>query len=365
MAGPSGHSAAGFAASHADAERRRITEEQNQADLALRTNALALDARRVGNEESRLNVKDIHDRIDSTMKMIGSTIETSKASGASPEKIAAAIGLPLKQVTQLASGIGRDPSQYLALAEMMIGTPSAPQTDLAKLEADRRSGLIDQSTYDAKVKALTTPAGTTVNVNNAGESAFAKSLGEEFGKDVVKRRTDAVTAAAALESTNQARALIDSGVITGAGADWMLSAGKALQQIGINLAPDAIANTEALGATTAKQVGNIIRMFGAGTGLSDSDKEFAMQAAGSKITMTEQSIRRIFDINDRAARNVIRAYNGEVKNYADLIGGSRALEVPEPAEAAKPLPSKVDPKTGKTWYKWPNGTWYDARPEAQ
>jgi hypothetical protein len=354
MAGPSGHSAAGFAAAHANAEARRITEEQNQADLALRTNALALDARRVGNEESRLNVKDIHDRIDSTMKMIGSTIETSKASGASPEKIAAAIGLPLKQVTQLASGIGRDPSQYLALAEMMIGTPSAPQTDLGKLEADRRSGLIDDATYEAKVKALTTPAGTTVNVNNAGETAFAKSLGDEFAKDLVKGRQRALDAASSLQGAEQAKMLLDGGIITGAGADWMLSAGKVLQQAGINLAPDAIANTEAFAASQAKQVAEIIKQFGAGTGLSDADREFALQAAGGKITMTEQSIRRILDINARAARNTIRAYNAEAQRHT--TGMPFDLRVPEPPEPEPPPVTKTI--QGKTYIQQ-GGKWFE------
>lgn len=359
---PGGHFLGGFAEGGQARDKIDNARNESAANLALEARRVKLAESNAAAENGRANLVAVDKSVNDIWTLAEKTAGAYRDAGKSPTEIAQGIAPLLQHAVDLYSVTGRDPSLIIEKGKTIAGLPAAPNTDIAKLEADRRAGYIDQATYDAKVKALTTPSGTTVNVNNAGESAFAKSLGEEFGKDVVKRRTDAVTAAAALESTAQARNLLDQGVISGAGADWMLNAGKAFQAIGINLAPDAIANTEALGATTAKQVGNIIRMFGAGTGLSDSDKEFAMQAAGGKITMTEQSMRRIFDVNDRASRNVVRAYNAEVQQYGDIIGG-KGLMVPEPPEPTKPVRSKN--VKGKTWYEWPDGEWYDEPPGGQ
>jgi hypothetical protein len=142
-----------------------------------------------------------------------------------------------------------------------------------------------------------------------GDSSFAKEFGKQNAQNFFERRQGAVDAVASLKSSDEARKLLDSGVITGAGADWIVGAGKALQTMGFNVAEDPIANTEAFAATRAQEVGRIIKLFGAGTGLSDADREFAAKAAAGQITLNEKSIRRILDINDIAAKNVIELFN--------------------------------------------------------
>ena len=59
----------------------------------------------------------------------------------------------------------------------------------------------------------------------------------------------------------------------------------------------------------AQNVGKLIKQFGAGTGLSDADREYATKMAGGLITVDEKAIRKILDINDKAAQNVIRLHN--------------------------------------------------------
>jgi hypothetical protein len=92
-------------------------------------------------------------------------------------------------------------------------------------------------------------------------------------------------------------------------------------------------------------VGQLIKQFGAGTGLSDADREFAMQMAGSKITLTEQALRKILDINDRAANKIIDTHNktyGKVKTNIPLTVDKPVGIAPPPA-AASQIPTNVAP----------------------
>lgn len=152
------------------------------------------------------------------------------------------------------------------------------------------------------------PTGGVTPIDNQG-AALDTAIGKGFGETIIDARKAATDAQASLDSTRQARKLLDSGVITGFGADFKVGLGKALQQMGYHGADDAIANSEAYVATRAQEVGRLIKLFGAGTGLSDADREFATKAAAGSIELNEASIRRILDINERAAQNVLAAYN--------------------------------------------------------
>jgi hypothetical protein len=152
------------------------------------------------------------------------------------------------------------------------------------------------------------PTGGVTPIDNQG-AALDTAVGKGFGESIIDTRKAAIDAQASLASTQQARKLLDSGVITGFGADFKVGLGKALQQMGYHGADDAIANSEAFVATRAQEVGRLIKMFGAGTGLSDADREFATKAAAGSIELNEASLRRILDINERAAQNVLKTYN--------------------------------------------------------
>ena len=57
---------------------------------------------------------------------------------------------------------------------------------------------------------------------------------------------------------------------------------------------------------------DIIKAFGAGTGLSDADREYALKAAAGDITMTEESLRRIIYLNEIASRTLILKHNDQI-----------------------------------------------------
>jgi hypothetical protein len=160
------------------------------------------------------------------------------------------------------------------------------------------------------------PGNVTLNADGSAQVAggsnpvFSKEIAELNAKDFFARRATATDAVKSLESSVEARKLLDSNtLIIGAGANQLLTIGRVLQQGGFHSKDDPVANTEAFAAARAAEVGRLIKQFGSGTGLSDADRQYATRMAAGDITLTELSIRRIIDIGDRASRGAIARFN--------------------------------------------------------
>jgi hypothetical protein len=167
----------------------------------------------------------------------------------------------------------------------------------------------------------------------AQEKAFETELGKEQAGSIIKNRTAAQDAASIIDTVNVGRDIMKSGMITGAGADFLVNLNQGLKTVGIDAGyADAAANSQAFTANMAGNVGKLIKQFGAGTGLSDADREFAKDMAGGRISLDAKAINRILDINERAARNVITRHNKDVKGIKTNI----PLEVEMPPEFKAP-----------------------------
>ncbi len=174
------------------------------------------------------------------------------------------------------------------------------------------------------------------NIIGQGESELSKSVNKYFGRDLIERRNNAIDAKNSLIATNDAINLLDSGIITGTGATYVVEAGKALRRMGVDYFEDDVANTEAYYANQAKQVAQVIKAFGAGTGLSDADREYAEKAAAGKITMSEKSLRKIIEMNQKASRNLISKFNEDVsKMPKGVTPFDLSIKIPDMQKAIK------------------------------
>jgi hypothetical protein len=172
----------------------------------------------------------------------------------------------------------------------------------------------------------------------AQEKAFETELGKEQAGSIIKNRTAAQDAASIIDTVKTGRDIMKSGMITGAGADFLVNLNQGLKTVGIDAGyADAAANSQAFTANMAGNVGKLIKQFGAGTGLSDADREFAKDMAGGRISLDAKAINRILDINERAARNVIARHNKDVKGIKTNI----PLEVEMPPEFKAPAAANV------------------------
>jgi len=172
----------------------------------------------------------------------------------------------------------------------------------------------------------------------AQEKAFETELGKEQAGSIIKNRTAAQDAASIIDTVKTGRDIMKSGMITGAGADFLVNLNQGLKTVGIDAGyADAAANSQAFTANMAGNVGKLIKQFGAGTGLSDADREFAKDMAGGRIALDAKAINKILDINERAARNVITRHNKDVKGIKTNI----PLEVEMPPEFKAPAAGNV------------------------
>jgi hypothetical protein len=138
-----------------------------------------------------------------------------------------------------------------------------------------------------------------------------------MGKSLSQSYDDMKKVSNSLYNLQQSKQLLKNPMITGAGASYLLALGKGLSQVGIKFADDAIANTEAYAASMGNQVGVIIKQFGAGTGLSDADRDYAEKIVGGKITLNKQSIEKITSILEKGYKNVIKEHNKNAKQVMD------------------------------------------------
>ena len=163
-------------------------------------------------------------------------------------------------------------------------------------------------------------ASTVVNVNNAQEKEFEKQLGKGQADKVLASKASAEDAAQILATNMVGKNLLDKGMITGAGADFFVQLNKGLLRAGMDFGgADAAQNSQAYGALMAANTAKIIKQFGAGTGLSDADREYALKAAAGDISMDEKAIRKILNINNKAAQNAITKHNRDVSGIKTNI----------------------------------------------
>lgn len=218
------------------------------------------------------------------------------------------------------------PSEVVKLNRELAAANAAGDTALA---ADLK----------ARITRLTEkPVGTQVSVKlPPQQGAFESGLGKGQSERVLKDQEVAQDAVSIIDTVRQGRQLLQSGMITGFGAEALTQIGALLNQAGINFAEDAVANTQAFSANMAQNVGRIIKQFGAGTGLSNADREYAEKMAGGKITLDRKAIERILDINERAARNVIALHNKRVSGIKTNV--PLTVDVPAGPPAPAPIPT--------------------------
>jgi hypothetical protein len=231
------------------------------------------------------------------------------------------------------------PGQQIYAGGKVVYTAPEKDSEFEKLLT--KSGLSDTEKTALRIarakKEATHAPGTTVNLP-AQEKAFETELGKEQAGSIVKSRTAAQDAASIIDTVRTGRDIMKSGMITGAGADFLVNLNQGLKTAGIDAGyADAAANSQAFTANMAGNVGKLIKQFGAGTGLSDADREFAKDMAGGRISLDPKAINRILDINERAARNVITRHNKDVKGIKTNI----PLEVEMPPEIKTPAAANV------------------------
>lgn len=171
---------------------------------------------------------------------------------------------------------------------------------------------------------------TASNVSVSANASTEKKYGEQFASKIaesdVSLRDSAIKAPDLADRANRVLSLIrNKKVITGFGADFKLSLGKAMEAAGIRNPDGTIANTETLAQNLAQNTLDHIKAsgLGAGNGFSNADREFLEKAVGGKITLEADAIERLAILSHRAAEQTTKKWNSRVKDIpASAIEGT-------------------------------------------
>lgn len=167
------------------------------------------------------------------------------------------------------------------------------------VEQQRAAGVPEDQIIDSLDFKMTYGAG----------NSFSTTIGEGEGKRLMEYATKAQAAVPALRSIEQAYDLIDVGLVAGAGAEQRLALTRALDLM-LGREHDAkSAATDAYMAASGVRVAEQITSFGAGTGLSDADRDFARLITAGKIEMTPQALRMALEILARGKLGEVAKYN--------------------------------------------------------
>ena len=232
---------------------------------------------------------------------------------------------------------------------------------------DRRKAISDQALVDAKAKQerlgvgkegeyrsmvtqfLNLPDGDPRKAllgRRIDQLAPQAESGKKMSKAMEKQAAayiheGAKTADGTLSSlrnyTNILDTTIDSkdGIITGPGTEGVLWLGRFLsEKMGMKLMEgDAIDNTNRYIAGMGTMVGEIIKQFGSGTGLSDADREFArMISAQDPSGFSKEAIKGVLALNEMRMRADLLEHNDRVAQIKQTSRGAT------PAYLTKPIP---------------------------
>lgn len=134
----------------------------------------------------------------------------------------------------------------------------------------------------------------------------------------------ALSAQKILEINTNSRSLMEEGIITGAGANFLSGMASIGVQLGIvpQGVEDTLIATQTFMAERGKQVLALLGSgdVGAGTGISDKDVAFMKEVAGQQITLNKETLSRIMRIEEQAARNAIATSNSRLEVMKQYVG---------------------------------------------
>lgn len=231
---------------------------------------------------------------------------------------------------------GTTQKQWVKKGEAAGVAIGAPTPGVRPITAEERSAFGLKADAPAKMTKdgpVAIGGGTSVTLNNA-VNPILKGMGDQF----VEGRAGAQSSADAVRAVQNARSQLDSdgGLITGFRAGDRL----ALQKLGTFLGvtdPNAIVNTETFRTQIKPLVLETVKGLGAGSGISNADRDFAAEAVGGNINLDEGTIRRVLDVTERAARYKLQRHNDladqMLSTQPDLQAVGPMLRIPVPAES--------------------------------
>jgi hypothetical protein len=222
----------------------------------------------------------------------------------------------------------------------------------ANLAANRQDPTAGMQNYQYLIQQGVSPeearersfGKSSTNINVGGEPGVGEALIKQtFGNDqkyFLENVQPALDSLPNLQFMEQMLNVVgdDGEVITGKLAKPELFLKSLARDLGVGEFPD-VAATQSYLATAGRQVGQVIRLFGSGTGLSDADREYAEKIAAGSISMDKDALKRLVSM----ARTGIK---GQVENFNRQIERSYSPDIVDQGTSNFALSRLMTPTEG-------------------
>lgn len=149
---------------------------------------------------------------------------------------------------------------------------------------------------------------------NLGDKA-TQFTNEEVTKLLMKDFQAGKSAVGELERVNRIRQLLDQGIITGFGANGLITLGQAAQQYGLTANNPIIANSQTALTELARGSLEAAKMLEGQGQITDAERRLLADVAGGRIDLDEQAIRNVLEITERIATRTVQSG----RNAADIL----------------------------------------------
>lgn len=328
-----------------DIDQRAVTNARNEK---LDTAALA-EQQRVAKRQETLDAQAAQDRErQRKLAATGNIVRLYKAglaNGASAEEVTQrampalrALGVSEEEIAGLPGLITQNPEILDELEAALLTTDQ----EQARMRIDNERRRLDQGIVRLDQGQTRLNQGDRRLDQN--EPEFQGNVaGSKKAEQLTAERVDtgleqARQAQVALDNIDTQLKLMDSGIRTGSLAPARQAAARFFADI-LGIPDDEVAPTDEFFARAGVEVAQQIQAFGAGTGLSDADREFAGKIVGGVQTLDLQAIRRLIEMRKKVNEKTIRDYN---KDRDAFVGKSERLGSIYPRISLRDQESSID-----------------------
>lgn len=279
------------------------------------------------------------------------SIDNIKRKGLASAFDSMAAELPESQRAMFQQMVQNDPQAMMSVAAQRMFSKPSEAWKPVDIDGDGRNDF-QQSSITGEYKDMPKTLSEEEKLRRAGASSTTVNVGgsEKQIFDAVQSRYEKVAPiVGGMNSLREARKLVNSGGVFGAGADIRVGASKVLSLLTGKPVDPAVVNTESFRAAIAPLVGATLKATSGTSQLSEGELKFAERASAGDINLDPASIKRVLDILEKAMNNTVRDYNRQLdfvypKGAADRTRGLFELNLAPPAA---PGELTYNPATGR------------------
>jgi hypothetical protein len=326
-------------------QARQLSQtETSQLQLQQRQEVISESARKLGLNE--LAERALQTTDEESLRAIQKDLRAFER-----EEILKKRGIPGRKALLKNAGIDYDPEVHDEMSndgilKLIEGSDAelksfiTPDNKEVMLEVNKQGRVRDPNT-DTFVRASELQLRRAPNRQQVEN--VANYTNEKLAEAGVKRYDDLATAAddatKMMNNITEVMPNLDE-MVTGklANAEMFIRSSKQAIAAAVGLDPSdpKLENTQQFIALAAPRVATIIKDFGAGTGLSDADREFAQLAAGGDITMTATALRNILKILKDDANRTLTLFDDITEDIRNDQGADPLIFYRIPALKMQP-----------------------------